>query len=152
VIVLEASATRSLAQVWRLACALAPHAAKLSGNQAVQFYVADRSHRMLVFAMEDRQDGNLTVCCPDALGETQAAVVVVGAPEPPAGGARGPGTSERLQIEPLDRESANPRVHFKDMVGWNRTGAPHHAAADRVAGAARGGEDDLRGRGAALPD
>lgn len=145
--VLEASATPTLAEVWRrLACALttlAPHAAKLVGKQAVQFYVADGGrHRMQVFALEDRQDGNLTIYCPDVFSEAQAAGVV--APQPVgvvvAVGTHGiPGTGQGLQIEALDRESAHPEVHFKDMVGWNRTALritlPPTASPEQVAAA-----------------
>src|SRR3954454_21130896 len=73
VAVLEASAGPGLAELWRrLACALmtlAPHAAKLVGKQTVQFYVADGKYRMQVFALEDLQDGNITVYCPDVLDE-----------------------------------------------------------------------------------
>jgi hypothetical protein len=48
---------------------LAPHAAKLVGKQTAQIYVADRKYRMQVFALEDLQDGNFTVHCPDVLDE-----------------------------------------------------------------------------------
>src|SRR5439155_689494 len=57
----------------RLACTmmtLAPHAAKLVGRETLQVYVADGpKYRMQVFALEDLQDGNMTVYCPDVLDE-----------------------------------------------------------------------------------
>src|SRR4051794_32363118 len=66
---LEVAGSKRLSEVWRrLACALmtlAPHAVKLVGKQTVQYYVADGKYRMQVFALEDLQDGNMTVYCPD---------------------------------------------------------------------------------------
>src|SRR5690242_2950672 len=60
-----------LLELWRrLASALftlAPHAAKMSNRQAVQYYIADGKYRMQVFALEDLEDGNLTIYCPDVL-------------------------------------------------------------------------------------
>src|SRR5437773_4234098 len=71
--VLEAVPDHSRAALWRrLACSLmtlAPYAAKLVGKQTVQIYVADGKYRMQVFALEDLQDGNFTVYCPDVLDE-----------------------------------------------------------------------------------
>src|SRR5215213_168852 len=83
--VLEASAGPGLAELWRrLACALmtlSPHAAKLVGKQTVQFYVADGKYRMQVFALEDLQDGNITVYCPNVLTQAVDAGLLV---RPPA--------------------------------------------------------------------
>ena len=56
---------------------LSPHAAKLVGKQTVQFYVADGKYRMQVFALEDLQDGNITVYCPDVLTEAVEAGLLV---------------------------------------------------------------------------
>src|SRR4051812_38772400 len=68
---LEATAGPGAIELWRrMACALmtlAPHAAKLVGKQTVQFYVADGKYRMQVFALEDLQDGNVTVYAQDVL-------------------------------------------------------------------------------------
>src|SRR5688572_26585721 len=70
---LEAAGSPERARLWRrLACSLmtlAPHAAKLVGKQTVQVYVEDGKYRMQVFALEDLQDGNFTVHCPDVLRE-----------------------------------------------------------------------------------
>jgi hypothetical protein len=128
---LEAGPDPARAHVWRrMACTLmklAPHAAKLVGQQTVQFYVADGKYRMQVFALEDLQDGQVTVYCPD-VAETAQRVGLLGKStrvpgQPDETDARvyavGPG-KEPLRLETLDKNSANPAAHFKDMVGWNR--------------------------------
>src|SRR5258708_763736 len=73
VTVLEAEPVPQRTDLWRrLACTLmtlSPHAAKLVGRQTVQFYIADGKYRMQVFALEDLQDGNMTIYCPDVLEE-----------------------------------------------------------------------------------
>jgi hypothetical protein len=124
--VLAESAGPGLAELWRrLAAALmtlAPHAAKLVGKQTVQYYIADGKYRMQVFALEDLQDGNLTVYCPDVLAAAVDAGLLV---RPAAGQGEDVygivGSSDALRIDALDRDSINPGAHFKDMVGWNRT-------------------------------
>ena len=121
---LEAGPDPARADVWRrLGCALmtlAPHAAKFVGQQTVQFYVADGKYRMQVFALEDLQDGNLTVYCPDVLAEaTKAGVIAPAAHAEPhlyeIKSAKAP-----LRVELLDKNAMNPGAHFKDMLGWNR--------------------------------
>src|SRR5688572_12172402 len=124
---LEAEGSPERARLWRrLACSLmtlAPHAAKLVGKQTVQFYVADGKYRMQVYALEDLQDGNFTVYCPDVLGEAVDAGVLA---RPATGEAPGgdvyavPGTAETLRIDSLDKDSLNPKGHYKDLTGWNR--------------------------------
>jgi hypothetical protein len=141
--VLEASAAPGLADLWRrLACALmtlAPHAAKLVGRQTVQYYVADGRYRMQVFALEDLQDGHVTVYCPDVLAEAVEAELLM---QPVAGDTDAfgiVGSRDALRIESLDRASLNPAAHFKDMVGWNRRALrvtlPPSASAEQVAAA-----------------
>jgi hypothetical protein len=106
----------------RLACTLmqlAGHSVKLVGRQSVQFYIADGKYRMQVFALEDLNDGSLTVYCPDVLEEALA-MKLLGrshAVEPPFYGA---GVDELLRIEPFNGTVIDPAAHFKDMVGWNR--------------------------------
>jgi hypothetical protein len=122
--VLEAEPDPARARLWRrLASALitlAPQSAKLVGRQTVQFYIPDGKYRMQVFALEDLQDGNFTVYCPDVIEEATAAGLLSGSDE------AGPhlrligASREPLLIEALDKESANPGAHYKDMVGWNR--------------------------------
>lgn len=113
-------------ELWRrLACALfalAPHAAKMSNRQAVQYYIADGKYRMQVFALEDLQDGSLTIYCPDILSHALDGGLLV-----PLGADAGSedlygvtGTSHVLTIKTLDRSTTDPAVYFKDMVGWNR--------------------------------
>jgi hypothetical protein len=108
----------------------------------VQYYVADGKYRMQVFALEDLQDGNMTVYCPDVLADAVEAGLL--APptvaEPPGTGTYGiVGTADALRIDALDRDSLNPAAHFKDMVGWNRRALrlmlPPTASAEQVAAA-----------------
>ena len=127
VVALEAAGAPGLAQLWRRVAAalmtLASHAAKLVGKQTVQYDVADGKYRMQVFALEDLQDGNLTVYCPDVLADAVAAGLLA-PPTVAEDGGTGTygivGTSDALRIDVLDRDSINPGAHFKDMVGWNR--------------------------------
>src|SRR4051794_4628649 len=142
---LEASAGPGLAELWRrLACALmtlSPHAAKLVGKQTVQFYIADGKYRMQVFALEDLQDGNITVYGPDVLNEAVEAGLLV-RPTAATGmyGIVG-SAGEALRIDALDRDSENLVAHFKDMVGWNRTAVritlPPSASVEQVEAAER---------------
>lgn len=121
---LEAEPSPHRAEVWkRLTCTLttlAPHAAKFVGKQAVQFYVADGRYRMQAFAIEDLQDGNTTVYCPDVLAEAIDVGLLAEGPE-----GDGPlytilPARQPLHIEALTGASLNPAAHYKDMVGWNR--------------------------------
>jgi hypothetical protein len=115
-----------LMELWRrLARALftlAPHAAKMSSRQAVQYYIADGKYRMQVFALEDLQDGSITVYCPDVLSEALdggllVSPAAVGGPADLYGVA---GSPHVLTIKTLDRATTDPAPYFKDMVGWNR--------------------------------
>jgi hypothetical protein len=123
VAVLEADAGPALAALWRqLACTLmtlAPHAAKFVGKQTAQFYVADGKYRMQVFALEDLQDGAMTIYAPDVTAEA----VKVGLLAPSGHDEHTyviHASGEPLRVEALDRDSLNPGAHFKDMTGWNR--------------------------------
>jgi hypothetical protein len=40
--------------------------------------------------------------------------------EAPADEYAVPGTGETLRIDSLDKDSLNPKAHFKDLTGWNR--------------------------------
>jgi hypothetical protein len=121
---LEAEGPPERARLWRrLACSLmtlAPHAAKVVGKQTVQFYVADGKYRMQVFALEDLQDGNFTVYCPDVLGEAMKAGVLARAVPGEANVYAVAGSGETLRVDSLDKDSLNPKAHFKDLTGWNR--------------------------------
>jgi hypothetical protein len=121
---LEAGPDPRRAALWRrLVCVLttlAGHAAKFVGKQTVQFYVADGlRYRMQVFALEDLQDGYMTIYCPDALAEAVKAGVLAAA-DAPAHMYFIPSSNEPLRVESLDGNSLDPGAHFKDMTGWNR--------------------------------
>ncbi len=124
VTVLEAEPVPQRTDLWRrLACTLmtlSPHAAKLVGRQTVQFYIADGKYRMQVIALEDLQDGNMTIYCPDVLEEAVKAGLLKHQP-----GAEAPvylieGSQESLRIDSLDGKSLNPAAHYKDLLGWSR--------------------------------
>ena len=121
---LEAVPNPGGAVLWRrLACSLmtlAPHAAKLVGKQTLQIYVADGKYRMQVFALEDLQDGNFTIYCPDVLDEAVTAGLLTPAPhaEPPVYLIQP--ARQSLRVERLQSASGSHAVHFKDMTGWNR--------------------------------
>ena len=122
---LEAMPDQAPAHLWRrLACSLmtlAPFAAKLVGKQTLQVYVADGKYRMQVFALEDLQDGNFTVYCPDVLKEAaEGGLLSVDADGPPDQYLIEP-NREKLIIQRLNGKSLNPAPHYKDMMGWNRT-------------------------------
>ena len=123
---LDAAGDAERSALWqRLACSLvtlAPHAAKLVGKQTLQVYVADGARfRKQVFALEDLQDGNFTVYCPDVLDEALSTGLLTRSPkgerdEYVAAGLAG---DAPLRIERLDgKKLAAP--HVKDLTGWNR--------------------------------
>ncbi|MBA3272261.1 MAG: hypothetical protein H0T11_00110 [Chthoniobacterales bacterium] len=122
--VLEALPDPSSANLWRrLACSLmtlAPFAAKLVGKQTLQIYVADGKYRKQVFALEDLQDGNFTMYCPDVLSDAAAAGLLTREARAEADEYVIEPSKEKLLVKQLDRESVNPAPHFKDMTGWNR--------------------------------
>ena len=119
---LTAESASQQAETWKkLACTLitlAPQPAKFVGKQTVQFYIADGKYRMQVFALEDLQDGNTTVYCPDILEAVLKARLL--APSADAHIYHVKPANEPLYIEALDGNSLNPGAHFKDLVGWNR--------------------------------
>jgi hypothetical protein len=122
VMVLDAAPVAARAALWqRLACSLmtlAPHAAKLVGKQTLQIYVADGKYRMQVFALEDLQDGNFTVYCPDVLDESVKFGLLAPNAEPHdyiTGSSCAP-----LRVERLDSKTLHPAPHIKDLTGWNR--------------------------------
>jgi hypothetical protein len=123
VTVLDAQASRVQGHVWqRLACSLMTLApvAKVVGKQAIEFYIPDGRYRMQVFALEDMQDGNLTVYCPDVLKQATASGLLAQTdrPDPFAYGIAA--TGEPLHIDPLDGTALAPDAHFKNLTNWNR--------------------------------
>ena len=125
VLALEAASDQDRAHLWRrLACSLmtlAPFAAKLVGKQTLQVYVADGKYRMQVFALEDLQDGNFTVYCPDILDEAAQLGLLALDPLAPPDQYRIQPCNGKLTIQRLDGKSLNPAPHYKDLTGWNRT-------------------------------
>ena len=121
---LEAEPDQSRTHLWqRLACSLmtlAPFAAKLVGKQTLQVYVSDGKYRMQVFALEDLQDGNFTVYCPDALQEAVDAGLLALDPNGEPERYLIEPSKEALFIKPLDGKSLGPQAHYKDLTGWNR--------------------------------
>ena len=111
------------AALWRRLAAslmtLAP-VAKLVGKQTVQFYIPDGKYRMQVFALEDLQDGNLTIYCPDRLAEAIDGGLVSRNEKSQPNVCTIKATKEPLSVEPLDSSAINPGDHVKDLVGWNR--------------------------------
>jgi hypothetical protein len=122
--VLEGSPDRGFANRWRrLAGALfnlAPHAPKLAGRQAIQFYVADGKYRMQVFTLEDLEDGIISVYCPDVMAAVLKARLLKPPADPETGDHAIVGSSEFLKIMLLDRGTIDPPIYYKDMIGWNR--------------------------------
>ncbi len=109
-------------RIARSIATLAPHAASTTGQQAVQFFVADGKYRMQVFALEDNRDGKIIVYSVDALDDaykadllgkphkdTPASLPIIGAP------------AQMLTVEVLSAvDTPNPSPFYKHMLGWNR--------------------------------
>ena len=111
------------ARAWqRLACGLMTLApvAKFTGTNAVEFYVPDGRYRMQVFALEDLRDGDVTVYCPDVLGDAVAAGLLTptGQPEPRAYAVAA--TGDPLHVEALDGSAISPDAHVKNLTNWSR--------------------------------
>ena len=122
--VLEAQPDAERARLWKqLACTLmklSAHAAKLIGQQTVQFYVAEGKYRMQVFALEDLQDGIFTIYCPDILQEAVAAGLLAQSEQIDPGMYLLAAGGEPIHVESLSGSSPNLAIHVKDMTGWNR--------------------------------
>ena len=124
VTVLDAAPDATHAALWqRLACSLmtlAPHAAKLIGKQTLQIYVADGKYRMQVFALEDLQDGNFTVYCPDVVDEAVKSGLLAPAPNAEPHDYIIGSSGAPLRVERMDGKTLHPAPHIKDLTGWNR--------------------------------
>ena len=121
----EAEPDNAHADLWkRMACdlmTLASHAAKTTGQQTMQFFIADGKYRMQVFALEDQRDGKVVVYASNVLPEALES----GFLQPPKRGEEVnafaiKGTSEVLKVDELDGKTLNPAPFYKDMLGWNR--------------------------------
>ena len=101
---------------------LASHAVKTTGQQSIQFFIADGKYRMQVFALEDLRDGKLTIYAGNVLDEA----VKQGLVTPPPKNEREThaftmhGGKDKLILEELDGKTLNPAPFYKDMLGWNR--------------------------------
>jgi hypothetical protein len=123
VTVLEALPSSLQGRVWqRLACSLMTLApvAKVVGRQAIEYYVPDGRYRMQVFALEDMQDGHLTVYCPDVLKQAVSSGLLTKTERPEPYEYEVRSTGEPLQIEALDGSALSPDAHFKNLTNWNR--------------------------------
>ena len=122
----EAELNPDHAKMWkRLAThlvTLASHAAKTTGQQSIQFFIADGKYRMQVFALEDLRDGKMTIYAGNVLDEA----VKQGLLTPPPKNERETHAytlangKDKLIIEELDGKTLNPAPFYKDMLGWNR--------------------------------
>ncbi len=101
---------------------LASHAAKTTGQQSIQFFVADGKYRMQVFALEDLRDGKMTIYAGNAVDDAVKEGLVTPPPknerETHAYGLKN--GKEKIIIEELDGKTLNPAPFYKDMLGWNR--------------------------------
>lgn len=96
-------------RVARSLATLSPLAITTVGQAAVQFFIADGKYRMQVFAMEDNNDGKISIYTPDVLAEAEKLKLV------------GDDVPTKLFVEQLDASNTpNPSPHFKNMLGWNR--------------------------------
>lgn len=123
VTVLEEHASPLQGRVWqRLACSLMTLApvAKVVGRQAVEFFIPDGRYRMQVFALEDMQDGHLTIYCPDMLKQAAGCGLLAQSARAAPHMYELRSTMEPLQIEALDGSALTPGAHFKNLTNWNR--------------------------------
>jgi hypothetical protein len=124
----EGEPTAAHAALWkRLACTLASlcdRAARTTGVRAVQFFSADGSYQMQLFALEDRRDGSVAVYTPDALAAAEGAGVI-SRPTPVADDvvfyqvAAAPGLNLRVEVLSAARTCDAPD-YYRHLLGWNR--------------------------------
>ena len=121
----EQSAYPGLADRWkRLACLLAtlsPSFLKLSGTDAIQFFIADGKYRKQVFALHATPEGTIAVYVPDMLDDAiRAKLVAPNADAETENSYRLPEADQTITIESLDGKTMNQPPYYKDMTGWNR--------------------------------
>ena len=124
----ETEHTADHATLWkRLACALAAltdRPAVTTGVRAVQFFDADGTYRVQLFALEDLRDGAVAVYTPDALAAAEAAGVIRG-PVAVAGNsafyevAGIPGLNIDVEVLSAATTSDAPE-YYRHLLGWNR--------------------------------
>ncbi len=119
---IDTEAGEPRASLWRRLAAtlttLAP-VCKLVGKQTIQFYIPDGKYRMQVFALEDLQDGTITVYCPNKLAEAvEAGILKPDTSQPHMHTIKS--AKQPIYVEAIDGNTTNPPDHVKDLVGWNR--------------------------------
>lgn len=126
-VALDAEPASARAGAWRrltrsLATLASPQIATV-GQHAIQFFIPDGKYRMQVFALEDKDDGQIAVYIPDVLADALKAKLVSKSTAEGAVNkyAISAAKGQEVQIDPLSGPTEpNPAVHFKQMVGWNR--------------------------------
>jgi hypothetical protein len=109
-------------RIARSIATLAPHAASTTGQQAVQFFIADGKYRMQVFALEDNRDGKIMIYSVDALDEAfKAELLGKPAKDNPSNLPILSAPGQTLTVETLSAaDTPNPSPFYKHMLGWNR--------------------------------
>lgn len=123
VTVLDAAGHADRSRAWqRLACALMTLApvAKFVGKSAVEFFVPDGKYKMQAYALEDMDDGNVTVYGPDVLAEAVEAGLLKATKLPEPMSYAVASTGEPLSIHALDGSVLNPEAHVKNLTNWKR--------------------------------
>jgi hypothetical protein len=125
----EGEPTAAHAALWkRLACALAAlcdRSARTTGARAVQFFAADGSYQMQLFALEDLGGGAIAVYTPNALAAAEEAGVI-GRPKGAGGSTSfhevgaGPGLNLHVEVLTAARTSDAPD-YYRHLLGWNRS-------------------------------
>jgi hypothetical protein len=129
VLACEGEPTADHAALWkRLACALGAlcdRSARTTGARAVQFFAADGSYQMQLFALEDLGGGAIAVYVPNVLAAAEEAGVI-GAPKG-AGGATsfhgvGGDSGMNLHVEVLTAATTSDAPdYYRHLLGWNRS-------------------------------
>ena len=119
----EAEPTPDHAKLWkRLASKIASLAhmpVQTVGLQAVLFFIPDGKYRMQVFALEDKNEGQILLYLPDVLAAAVKNKLIqkVAGDEYAAAGSK----DQTFTIQALDAaNTSDPLPHIKNMIGWNR--------------------------------
>lgn len=112
------------AALWRrladLLAGFAPLPITATGHTAVMFFVPDGKYRMQVFALEDQNDGRISVYLPDILADAIKKKILKKGADPSDFAVVG-SLRSTLRVEALDAQNTpEPPVHVKNMLGWNR--------------------------------
>ncbi len=101
---------------------LAPHAASTTGQQAVQFFIADGKYRLQVFALEDNRDGKIMIYAQDMVDEAvKIDLLEEPAKDNPTSLPIKSAAGQMLNVEQLTAvNTPNPSPFYKHMLGWNR--------------------------------